>query len=149
MEQTTQPRTRQRTNRMPEPWQRAWRNGFAPQLDCEALEAVRLGLLRGDACLLQGATSSPPAVEVFFADRLEACCILSFGFWQTGRLSKVADLESHYKQLCVAADDALGEPGACGAFLNWYDQTPREVMRRALLREVNRLLNRRRPTAAA
>ena len=53
-----------------------------------------------------------------------------------------------YERLCLAADDALGEPAACNHFLNWYDQTPRPEMRRQLLREVQGTFNHRLVVAA-
>ena len=124
-------------------WRRAWRRGFGPRMATNSLLALRGALLRDDPRLLQGQTSSPPATEIFFAERIEGCCALSFGAWQTGQLPRVRELADYYENLCQAADRALGEPAACVAFLDWYDQTPRSRMRRLLLREVNRLLNRR------
>jgi hypothetical protein len=130
-------------------WQMIWRVGLAPQLDLANLEALRLGLVRDDPNLLQNRTCNPQQISIFLDDRIEGCCALSFGAWQTGRLTRVGDLAAHFERVCSAADEAIGEPGACGRFLNWYDQTPRPVMRRALLQEVTRLLNERRPGAAA
>ena len=37
----------------------------------------------------------------------------------------------------------VGEPAACRWFLNWFDETPRDEMRRLLLAEVNRNLAER------
>ena len=41
------------------------------------------------------------------------------------------------------ADTRLGEPAAVRYFLNWFDDTPRDEMRRQLLAEVNRALAER------
>jgi hypothetical protein len=41
-----------------------------------------------------------------------------------------------FAQLCFEVDQHFGEPRACRHFLNWFDDTPREQMRRELLPEV-------------
>ena len=49
-----------------------------------------------------------------------------------------------HPQFCSALRLFLsGEPAGCRWFLNWYDETPRDDMRRMLLAEVNRALARR------
>jgi hypothetical protein len=46
-------------------------------------------------------------------------------------------------------DQRLGEPAACRWFLNWFDETPRDEMRRLLLPEVQQLLAERQAEGAA
>ena len=46
--------------------------------------------------------------------------------------------------MCFAIDQRLGEPAGCRWFLNWFDETPRDEMRRLLLAEVARALTERR-----
>jgi hypothetical protein len=55
-------------------------------------------------------------------------------------LDTVAEVEEFFARACFETDQRLGEPAACRWFLNWYDETPREEMRRQLLAEVNRSL---------
>jgi hypothetical protein len=57
-------------------------------------------------------------------------------------------VEEYFARLCFEADQRLGEPAVCRWFLNWFDDTPRDVMRRELLAEVERALAERNATAA-
>ena len=42
-----------------------------------------------------------------------------------------------FARMCFEVDQRLGEPAGCRWFLNWFDETPRDEMRRELLAEVN------------
>jgi hypothetical protein len=128
-----------------ESWRKVWREGMAPQLTTPALEALRRGLLRDDARLLQGATSTPPPLACVQDWPVEAACVLGFCGWQGEGLETVSEVEQFFARACFEADQRLGEPAACRWFLNWYDETPREEMRRLLLAEVNRALAHRQP----
>ena len=48
----------------------------------------------------------------------------------------VGQCEEFFAKCCFEADQSLGEPAACRHFLNWFDDTPRDEMRRELLAEV-------------
>jgi hypothetical protein len=127
-------------------WRRVWRDGLAPCLSAAALEALRVALSRDDSRLVQGATCSPPALQAMTGQRVETACALGFCGWQGERLSTVGEVENYFQQLCDAADEQMAERAVCRFFLNWYDDTPRDEMRRALLAEVEEAL--RRPLAA-
>ena len=71
---------------------------------------------------------------------VEAACALGFCGWQGDHLDSVADVEEYFARMCFETDQRLGEPAAIRWFLNWFDETPREEMRRQLLGEVNRTL---------
>ena len=131
-----------------EMWRRVWRDGLGPQLSDSYLEELRLGLIRDDDRLLQGYTAQPEPFAVFAREKIEGCCALGFGAWQTGMFERVGDLGRFFERLCCGADEAVGEMAAARLFLDWYDQTPRPLMRHELLAEVNRLLNQRHPAAA-
>lgn len=131
-----------------EPWRRVWRDGLGPQFSPTSLVILRGGLLQDDPRLLQRATAHPEPSPLFSADAIEGCCALGFGAWQSGALQRIGDLATFFNHLCSTADDRLGELAGCRYFLDWYDQTPRPVMRHELLGEVNRLLNDRRDIAA-
>jgi hypothetical protein len=62
-------------------------------------------------------------------------------------LETVSEVEEFFARACFETDQRLGEPAACRWFLNWYDETPREEMRRQLLAEVNRSLAQLQPEA--
>jgi hypothetical protein len=126
-----------------ETWRKVWREGLAPQLSTVGLEALRDGLANDDPRLIQGATTTPPPLPCVQDWAVEATCVLGFCGWQGDGLQTVADVEEFFARVCFETDQALGEPAACRWFLNWYDDTPRDEMRRQLLAEVSRVLAQR------
>jgi hypothetical protein len=126
-----------------ESWRKVWREGLASQISTAGLESLRAALISDDARLLQGATTSPPPLQCVQDWPVEAACGLSYCGWQGDGLESVAEVEEYFAQRCFEADQILGEPAACRWFLNWFDETPREEMRRLLLGEVNRTLAQR------
>jgi hypothetical protein len=123
-----------------ETWRKVWREGLAPHLSATGLEALRQALIRDDARLLQGATTTPPPLQCVQDWPVEAACALGYCGWQGEGLETVAEVEEFFARLCFEADQSLGEPAACRWFLNWFDETPREEMRSLLLTEVTRSL---------
>jgi hypothetical protein len=135
-----------------ESWRKVWREGLAPHLSTEGLEALDTALASDDPRLLQGATTTPPPLRCVQDWPVEAACVLGYCGWQGDGLETVAEVEEFFARLCFEADQVLGEPAACRWFLNWYDETPREEMCRLLLEEVRRTLAERRgaqPSEAA
>lgn len=120
-------------------WRKVWRGGFAPLLSVEGLRALRRALQSDDARLIQGATSSPPplmCVQDWPVDAvcgLGMCAVDEFGGFGT---ATVGEVEDFFARKCFEADQLLNEPAACRYFLNWFDDTPRDEMRRELLAEV-------------
>jgi len=129
-----------------ESWREDWREGLAPQLSRTGLEALRKALVSDDARLLQGATTNPPPLQCVQDWPVEAACALGFCGWKGDGLETVAQVEEFFIRVCFEADQRLGDQAACRYFLNWYDETPREEMRRQLLPEVNQSLKRREKT---
>ena len=125
-------------------WRKVWRDGLAPLVSTEGLEALRTALASDDARLLQGATTTPPPLQCVQDWPVEAACALGYCGWQGEGLESVAEVEEYFARLCFEVDQRLGEPAACRWFLNWFDETPRDEMRDLLLAEVNRTLARRR-----
>ena len=70
--------------------------------------------------------------------------VANFG-WQGENLESVGEVEEFFARACFEADQRLGEPAACRWFLNWFDDTPRDQMRRELLAEVELALAERLP----
>lgn len=127
-----------------ESWKQVWRNGAAPMLSTRGLEALQKALSNDDSRLVQGATTSPPPLQCVQDWPVEAACALGFCNWQGEGLETVADVEEAFARTCFEIDQQMGEPAACRWFLNWFDDTPREEMRRELLVEVQRELVKRR-----
>ena len=124
-------------------WRKVWRDGLAPLISTEALEALRTALANDDVRLLQGATTTPPPLQCVQDWPVEAACVLGFCGWQGEGLETVAEVEEYFARLCYEVDLRLGEPAACRWFLNWFDETPRDEMRRLLLSELTRTLTLR------
>jgi hypothetical protein len=126
-----------------ESWTNVWRKGLAPLLSTESLEALRQALVNDDPRLIQGATTTPPPLQCVQDWPVEAACALGYCGWQGDGLETVAEVEEFFARMCFEIDQQLGEPAACRWFLNWFDDTPREQMRRELLVEVQRSLAER------
>ncbi len=125
---------------MLEQWRKVWRKGFAPVINTSALNAVREALIGDDPRLIQGGTTTPPPLMCVQDWPVEAACALGFCGWQGEDLTTVGEVEEYFARLCFEADQRLGEPAACRWFLNWFDDTPRDTMRKELLSEVDLVL---------
>ena len=128
-----------------ESWRIVWRDGFVPVLSTVGLMSLRDALRSDDPRLVQGATTTPPPLMCVQDWPVEACCALGYCGWQGDALHTVGEVEEHFAKCCFEADQRLGEPAACRWFLNWFDDTPRDQMRRLLLDEVQRVLAERFP----
>jgi hypothetical protein len=126
-----------------ESWRIVWRNGFVPSLGTPALEALRAALDGDDPRLTQGSTTTPPPLMCVQDWPVEAACVLGYCGWQGDELDTVGQVEEFFARACFEADQRLGEPAACRWFLNWFDDTPRDEMRRELLAEVDLALSER------
>jgi hypothetical protein len=126
-----------------ESWRKVWREGLAPLLSTKGLESLGRALANDDGRLLQGATTTPPPLQCVQDWPVEAACSIGFCGWQGEGLETVAEVEEYFAQICFEVDQRLGEPAACRWFLNWFDETPRDEMRRLLGAEVARTLAQR------
>src|SRR5262245_818937 len=126
-----------------ESWRKVWREGIAPLVSKEGLEALYHGLTNDDARLVQGATTTPPPLQCVADWPCEGACAVGFCGWQGDGLETVAEVEEFFARMCFEIDRRLGEPAACRWFLNWFDETPRNEMRQQLLPEVARAIKQR------
>src|ERR1700739_806177 len=126
-----------------ESWRKGCGKGVAPLLATESLEALGQALVTDDGRLLQGATTTPPPLQCVQDWPVEAACALGYCGWQGDGLETVAEVEEFFARMCFEIDQQMGEPAACRWFLNWFDDTPRQEMRRELLVEVQRTLAER------
>lgn len=132
-----------------ESWRIVWRDGFVPVLSTTGLMALRDALRSNDPRLVQGATTTPPPLMCVQDWPVEAACALGVCGWLGDNLESVGQVEEHFAKCCFEADQRLGEPAACRWFLNWFDDTPRDEMRRELLAEVELALADRIPVEEA
>jgi hypothetical protein len=132
-----------------ESWRLVWREGFVPVLPTTGLLALRDALQSDDPRLTQGSTTTPPPLLCVQDWLVEAACALGFCGWQGDGLGTVGEVEEFFARVCFEADQRLGEPAACRWFLNWFDDTPRDEMRRELLDEVDEALAARLPVELA
>lgn len=124
-------------------WRKVWREGFAPLLNTTGLRALAEALRTDNERLIQGATTIPPALPFVQHWPVEAACVLGFCAWQGEGLETVGEVENFFAQACFEADQRLNEMAGCRHLLNWFDDTPRDEMRRELLVEVELVLEGR------
>lgn len=124
-----------------EKWRRVWRLGIAPQLSRSALLSLYTALRRDDPRLLQGVVTAPPPLEANGRCAVVGGCAIGLCGWLGEGRRSVEAVEEYFHRVCEAADAALEEPAACRLFFNWFDEAPRDEMRRELLAEVSRALD--------
>lgn len=141
---------------MMETWRQVWRQGIVPNASTEGLEALRTALETDDERLIQGGTTNPPPLLCVHDWKCNGACGMALIGWLSGSLPEVdtadhkvgvtvGSVEEAFADLCWKCDAALGEPAGCRWFLNWFDDTPRDEMRRELLAEVELALRGRQP----
>lgn len=126
-----------------ESWKIVLRNGLFKILTKEQL-LVGLEALKTDSPLLtQGSTTTPPPLMCVQDWPVEAACFLGFCGWKNpiNPLETVGQVEEFFAKCCFEMDQRLGEPAACRWFLNWFDETPRNQMREALIAEIEEHLS--------
>jgi hypothetical protein len=126
-----------------ESWRTVFRDGFVPGLSDNALLALAKGLGEDDPRLMQGRTTDPPPLQCVQSWPCQGGCLIGYAGWIGEGLTTVGEVEEYFARCCFDADQRLGNPGACRWLLNWFDDTPREDMRRELLAEVDRAIKER------
>lgn len=118
-------------------WRKVWRQGVAPQLSREQIAAMRDALRLDDERLLQGATTTPPPMMCVQDWPCEGGCLIGLSWMLTHPGATVGEVEEHFASVCRKADELLNEPAACRWWLNFWDDTPRDVARRELIGEID------------
>jgi hypothetical protein len=126
-----------------ESWRRVWREGIAPQLSVDSLEALREALATADPRLIQGVTVQPPPILCCADWPPEAADAIAFAYWKGDGLNTVAELEEAFARTCAEIDLRLGEPAACRYWTNHWDDTPRAELFAEVLEEIERTLAER------
>lgn len=126
-----------------ESWRNVWRSAASKMFSDNGLIALRQALLEDDPRLIQGATTIPPPLMCVQDWTIEAGDLFAFAAcWGDGKTT-VAECEEFFAKACFDIDQILQEPAGCRGLINWYDETPRDEMRRQLLAEVTLELNSR------
>lgn len=129
-----------------EAWRKVWREALAPLLSRSSLLVLKAALESDDPRLIQRQVSQPPPLQCVQDWPCEGGCLIGFAGWQGEGLETVREVEEFFAHVCFEIDQRLGEPAGCRWFLNWFDETPRDEMRRELLPEVNAALAASSPT---
>lgn len=129
-----------------EAWKKVLREGLFPLMSTEHLEILLSGLEKDDPRLMQGATTSPPPMQCVLDWPCESGCLIAYPFaFEEKEPRTVGETEEFFARICFKADQILGEPAAIRYLLNWYDDTPRDEMRKLLVKEISEELERRTP----
>lgn len=111
---------------------------IAPALHRWELEAMRRGLTENDPRLIHGGTARPPAVFENLDKLAEGACLLGYPALEPG--GTVQAVDKQFGDVCTR----LRRPGSDPvALLEGWDHLPPEVVRPALLAEVEAELKRR------
>lgn len=125
------------------PWQRVLRKGFFPQWERRHLLALERALEENDRDLEQGVTTTPPPLQCMQRSACEQACLIGFPFWEADGLETVGEVDTAFAEACNRADHLTGEYASSRHLTNWWDDTPREKARLAVLAEVRAELERR------
>ncbi len=126
-----------------ESWRMIWREAAAALFSTAGLEALATALVGDDPRLLQGATTTPTPLQCTADWPMEAGDLFAFAAWQGDGLETVEECEEYFARCCYEIDQKIGEPAACRHLLNFWDESPRDEVRRLLLPEVRRILAQR------
>lgn len=132
-----------------ESWRIVFRDGFSKVLSTAGLIALREAIRTDDPRLVQGSTTIPRPLEVAETWPCEGACAMGLCGWLGDGLETIGEVEEFFAKACFEADLLVKSAGGCRWYLNWFDDVPRDVMRRELLAEVELELRRREVPAAA
>ena len=123
---------------------KVWREGVAPLLSTEGLEALRQALARTTRGCCRGRRRRRRRCSACRTGRSRRPVPWATAAGRATGWRRSAEVEEFFARMCFEIDQRLGEPAGCRWFLNWFDETPRDEMRRLLLAEVMRALTERR-----
>lgn len=124
-------------------WKKVFRDGIAPSLSDDSLEYLLGALERDDPELVQGSTTVPPPLMIYHDYDCNGGCAVAYAIWKGEGIRLIGELEEKWAAVLWEADQRLGEPAAVRYFLNFWDDTPREVVRRELSAEIWRIMRER------
>jgi hypothetical protein len=121
------------------PPQEIFHSAIGWRLGQEGLAALKDALERDDPALLQSTTVSPDINVCCRHDACTGACAIGLALWKGWGLCSVGEVEHQFSKLAVQVDSQLGS-GSCMRWVSWYDEMPRQEMRRVLLPQVLRAL---------
>jgi len=127
---------------MLELWKKAWRVGVAPLLSNVALVELEVALEYDDPRLIQGKVCLPAWTPNAEGEEVTEVCAIGLCALAEGKKT-VGQVSAFFGDLCRKAGEAIGETSGIRHFLSWFDETPRDEVRRELLAEVVREQKRR------
>ena len=116
-----------------EKWRKVWRKGFKPLLNESALKALKKALEENDPKLIQGMI----VVPFYSLNKIKCVCPIAYCGWIGDNLSTVEEVNEFFSRMCFECGERMGEPSACRYFLNFWDENPKEEVRKLLLEELN------------
>ena len=126
-----------------EAWREVLRKAFFPLFSTPCLEMLMNGLIEDDPLLLQVATCSPPPLACLSDWPVEAGCLVVYPMWKIGQLPTIGHAALFFAHICAEMDQLLNEIAGARWLLNWFDDAPRDEMRRGLAPEVGLEIGRR------
>ena len=127
-----------------EAWRKTWRDGFAVVLPIQGLVGLLAALEKDDQRLLTGATCWPPPLQSCQNDFTEKACGIAWAAAYGAPDSyPVGELETLFAKACWDASALLGDGSACRYFLSYWDETPREQLRKQMIPELRLAISNR------
>lgn len=119
-----------------QPWQTAWRYGWAPLLPLAGLQALRGAILKNSPQIIQRSTTIPGPYE--FSHPPTHACATAFCLWKDRPTRSCKQIFLDFEVLRRNVSITL-EPLGYSAedFLDWFDTAPRGTMRTDLLPEID------------
>jgi hypothetical protein len=128
-------------------WDDVFRRGVASAMTTAELEALADGLRVDDPALVQGATYVPDPYGIGRA-RPCACiggCAIGYAAWKSGR-AWTHEVSGRFDEVALACNRLLGGEVAASVrfFTAFFDERPRDEVRRELLPVVEDIIKERR-----
>jgi hypothetical protein len=125
-------------------WKKVFRV-MTKELSAQQLEFLKKALDDDDPRLLQGSTCYPPELlgsDIMGKLECEGACLIGYAGWKSG-IRTIEGVSEFFRKICNAIDSQFNEPAYCRYLLNWYDESPRDEMRRDVLAEIAIVLSAR------
>lgn len=110
-----------------------WKNYILPALPKEALKKLFDAATADDGRLIRGINYFPPPSRP--RSKITHCDIVGFAFVNFGTTT-VEELGQKWGNFMLSVGDKLGNPHDLRHFLNWYDDSPREVVLDTLAKSI-------------
>lgn len=125
-------------------WQRAFRDGIAPNLSDNELACLAEGIRNKDERIVNGCGIVPEPSPMNSAKTPTHADPVNYAIWVGNKdVQTVGDLEERSARVMFEADQILGQPAAVRYLLNWIDDNPLETTMPQLLALVEEIIRAR------